>query len=81
MRIRVHRGNAELARAQPHRDLQHGQRMKGLLTSAKSPSALVGVGVYLAVNVTARVLARWKTFVGSTAWERDESARHAKGAS
>ena len=54
MRIRVHRGNAELARAQPHRDLQHGQRMKGLLTSAKSPSALVGVGVYLAVNVTAR---------------------------
>jgi glycosyltransferase involved in cell wall biosynthesis len=75
MRTRVHRGNAEIAQAQPEGDRQHGRRLDSLLGSARSPSAVLGVGIYVGVNVLAKLLARWKRATGSNAWERDESAR------
>ena len=81
MRVRVHRGNAELTAADPRTDAQHGRRIKSLLDQADNLGAVAQVGVFVGVNVVARALARLKRYAGRHTWERDESARELEAGS
>lgn len=70
---RSQRGNRELATAAAahHVESTAPRTMAALLTTIRSPQALLDAGVYAAAAVVARGLARRRT----VRWERDESSR------
>jgi glycosyltransferase involved in cell wall biosynthesis len=72
VRTRVYRGNRELARSGLARYPAAGGAVTALLARARRPQHLLGVGVYVAVNLLARVLARTPR---DAIWERDDGSR------
>jgi hypothetical protein len=78
MRVRVHRGNAELQKSQPLVDPQNGDRVGNLRRSVRDAGSALDVAIYLTINLAAKVVARWRSARGTTSWERDDSARRAE---
>jgi glycosyltransferase involved in cell wall biosynthesis len=73
-RTRVYRGNEELARSGLVRYPAAGGAIPALLRRVRRPSSLPGVGIYVAVNLLARALARGPH---DDAWTRDGASRRA----
>jgi hypothetical protein len=71
-RSRVYRGNHELERSGLARYPAAGGAVSALLTLARQPRHTPDVALYVAVNVVARVLARWPQ---TDRWIRDEESR------
>jgi Glycosyl transferase family 2 len=75
MRTRAYRGNIELAASGLAFTPPPGGAGRALLALARRPRLLPGIGIFVGVNVIARIRAFWASRGRGAAWERDESAR------
>ena len=75
MRTRAYRGNLELEGSGQAATAATGGAGKAMLTLAGDPRAWVPLGVYVGINLLAKVRARRL----SSGWERDNSARAVAG--